>query len=729
MTLDEIFKRLPKRTLDYLACKPQEGQRHAEQVAAIQQLRDSGVDRNTAENIISPLFVRDGMPEGDARKQIYSIFSRPARPGIKHKVSSGHLFSVYKPMPTAENLLKANEDDNSKELPAPISDGALLFLQHAFESDEYVRIVQGSIDDKGKDFPASSGVTMTASEWIDRFENNPPEKTFDCMREDKLIPGVYVGINPMAKDGSKDADVSVFRHLLIEFDTIPLLDQFNLVVASQIPVSAIIHSGGKSIHALVRVDAKDRKEYNERADIILNYFKAHNPDAACKNPARTTRLPGCKRNTATVNNGRQELLQLRTGADSFIKWLDIIRDAELPVALDIDLMADFDRNNDPNCIIGNRWLCRAGTAILAGQSGIGKSSFLMQTAITWAYGKSLFGITPKMPLKSVIIQAENDDGDMSEMYQDSCRGMDIDLADRQQRAYLKEHVKIYREAVRTKQDFVRIVWRLLERDKPDLIFADPLMAYLADDAGKQDVVSEFLREQILPMILATKVIWFFFHHTPKPLRTKDKAAWSDKDMTYSSFGSSELANWPREAMTLQREGSGPENTYSLTLSKRGERSGMRDFDGNPATTIFLKHAERPKILWLRSDFKPQPNPEPELAPTKKKEEKHEEKKPAIFDNCIQEFLVVQKDFLDYWNGKNTDGSPVKNQVEIETRIQTWADLHSIRLGRGTKTSFNRIVNMLIERKLIVKNADGEFIKQAAPEPVPTVEPVEGNDPF
>ena len=55
--------------------------------------------------------------------------------------------------------------------------------------------------------------------------------------------------------------------------------------------------------------------------------------------------------------------------------------------------------------------------MIVGQSGIGKSSFAMQMAINWALGKATFGIAPECPLRSLIVQAENDRGDIAEMLQ------------------------------------------------------------------------------------------------------------------------------------------------------------------------------------------------------------------------------------------------------------------------------------------------------------------------
>ena len=46
----------------------------------------------------------------------------------------------------------------------------------------------------------------------------------------------------------------------------------------------------------------------------------------------------------------------------------------------------------------------------------------MQMAVSWALGKEVFGIKPVKHLKSLLIQAENDFGDVSEMLQGTVLG-------------------------------------------------------------------------------------------------------------------------------------------------------------------------------------------------------------------------------------------------------------------------------------------------------------------
>ena len=71
--------------------------------------------------------------------------------------------------------------------------------------------------------------------------------------------------------------------------------------------------------------------------------------------------------------------------------------------------------NDPDELLKHRFLCRKGGLLVVGQTGAGKSSLTMQMMIQWALGKSCFGIEPARPLKSLLLQAENDDGDLGDM--------------------------------------------------------------------------------------------------------------------------------------------------------------------------------------------------------------------------------------------------------------------------------------------------------------------------
>jgi hypothetical protein len=57
------------------------------------------------------------------------------------------------------------------------------------------------------------------------------------------------------------------------------------------------------MHALVKVNAKDKREFDERAHYLFDVCNANglHVDSACKDAARLTRLPGARRGVTCVN--------------------------------------------------------------------------------------------------------------------------------------------------------------------------------------------------------------------------------------------------------------------------------------------------------------------------------------------------------------------------------------------------------------------------------------------
>ena len=72
----------------------------------------------------------------------------------------------------------------------------------------------------------------------------------------------------MSGEGCKNSDVEEFRHCLIESDSLPKEEQLRKIRELNLPCSALVDSGGKSIHAIVKIDAgKDEKLYREHPDV------------------------------------------------------------------------------------------------------------------------------------------------------------------------------------------------------------------------------------------------------------------------------------------------------------------------------------------------------------------------------------------------------------------------------------------------------------------------------
>ena len=441
--------------------------------------------------------------------------------------------------------------------PAPGASEFQRFLQSAFAPTEVVCICEQVEDGK----PMTSGSFLPIEDWIARFDD-PESILFRSDRTD----GVFVRINPFRPSlySGSDNDVSAYRHVLVEFDDKPKAEQEQLLRSSGLPISVLIDSGGKSIHAWVRVDAPSRKEWDARRDLIYSSIPGIDPKN--KNPSRFSRLPGAWR-----GDQKQKLLANNLGANSWEEWLtDRETDDDKATVVTVKDLMDFDPKKDPDNLIGNRWITRGSSMIISGGTGIGKSSLMMQIIIRWCLGLDFFGIKPVKPLKIGVIQAENDKGDLAEAF----RGVVHKRFNLDQMNQLQKNLEFRTETIRTGDAFLAYARRFIHRSKLDLIVADPLFSYFGGDLSDQSEVSIFLRNKLQPILHETKVAWIWMHHVSKPQRKENGEPLTTMELAHSGFGSSELANWAREIAVLHEVGQFKPRRFQLAFCKRGSRLGL-----------------------------------------------------------------------------------------------------------------------------------------------------------
>lgn len=310
---------LPKRTLDYLASGAVEGTRNAELFDAACQFRDAGRPLDDAELQLVARATADGLSESEARQTIRSAYVKAAREPVVAGAGCSHA-STSPPVVTGP--------------PEPIEGGFLRLLSTCFRDDEYVAIAPAAEDDDGGVKPRR-GVTMTAADWRARVTK---KCGIDRCFGTKL--GLFVRVNPMKKGGSRNDDVTVFRHVLVEFDhaadgnPIPKADQYRRITDSGMPVSAVIDSGNRSLHAWVRVDAPDKAEYERRVSIVWKWFGSMDLDRQNRNPSRLSRCPEGWR-TVDGEVRPQSLLATGLGAESWAAWEAEQADLETPPFVDL----------------------------------------------------------------------------------------------------------------------------------------------------------------------------------------------------------------------------------------------------------------------------------------------------------------------------------------------------------------------------------------------------------
>jgi len=177
--------------------------------------------------------------------------------------------------------------------------GAYL-IDQLFEPGELVNIVTNSIVENGKARPGDAGQTLERNEWEARLLSPASWQA----------GGVWLRMNPLDGRGVSDANVTAFRFALIECDAIPFELQMPLLGKLPLPITAILTSGGRSLHAWVKVDARDLENYRQTVARMLALLARFGVDGKNKNPSRLSRLPGVVRRIGGADDPRQRLFYL-----------------------------------------------------------------------------------------------------------------------------------------------------------------------------------------------------------------------------------------------------------------------------------------------------------------------------------------------------------------------------------------------------------------------------------
>jgi RecA-family ATPase len=214
---------------------------------------------------------------------------------------------------------------------------------------------------------------------------------------------------------------------------------------------------------------------------------------------------------------------------------------------------------DPTELIRRRYLCEGGGMLICSYTGQGKSSLEMQMAIGWSLNLSILGIEPARPIRSLIVQAENDDGDITEMRDGVLSGLKISLAD-----YQKNSAGVFVAHSDEKRGglFIADLEKLLTQHKPNLLWLDPAFAFINGSVSDAKDVSLFLRSQLTPKLLAHRCGSVIVCHMNKPPVDDDKPM-TALNLIYAASGSIEWPNWARTSIAVMPEG----DHYCLSISQ------------------------------------------------------------------------------------------------------------------------------------------------------------------
>lgn len=401
----------------------------------------------------------------------------------------------YEKVPKVKTIPKPHEFDSCDEQ-------AIAQLEAMFEPGEYVNIVtKATKNDKGKWVPSGYGKQYIRANLCDAIRERGLEKAIGGYNAEA---GVWLRVNPMDGNGVSDENVMLCRNALVESDDMSINDQQRMLFEMNLPIVCITNSGGKSLHAIVKIDADGRNHYADRVRYMHEECERNGMtiDRANKNPGRLSRLAGVKR-----GDSEQTLMFLGIGAKDFPTWMSQEKSAQLmydygiehmnmddPPVLDEVLIDGIMRRGDKMCV--------------AGPSKSYKSFSLIQLAIAVACGGKWLGWKCKQG-RVLYINCE--------LRGESFRKRVWEVADKMgcaDRTAISENMDVWNmrgrtQPLETSKD--HIIEQAAERCY-DIIVLDPIYKLFAGDENSAQEVSEFmLAMDELAMRLHASIVYCHHH--------------------------------------------------------------------------------------------------------------------------------------------------------------------------------------------------------------------------
>lgn len=375
-----------------------------------------------------------------------------------------------------------------RELPPPVGTPVQQlsrYIETLFDSSDLVGYVTQVWEKDGKFLPQKGAWDRTAGELLEELSicDGDLGRVFGDWNPEA---GAWIRFNPLDGQGVRNENVTRFDYALVESDEMPVEEQLAVYQALELPIACLVHSGGKSLHAIVRVDALDYKEYQKRVDYLYTVCGKNGLkiDRQNRNPSRLSRMPGVTRGGQT-----QSLLATHLGRGSWQEWKDWIESVndDLPDTESLSALWDQLPPLAPPLIDG---LLRQGhKMLLSGPSKAGKSFALIELSIAIAEGKPWLEVFPCTQGKVLYVNLELDRASCLHRFRDvyaalgwTPQGLDsLDIWNLRGRSVPMDQLapKLIRRA--QKRDYAAII-------------IDPIYKVLTGDENSADQMARFCNQ-------------------------------------------------------------------------------------------------------------------------------------------------------------------------------------------------------------------------------------------
>lgn len=263
------------------------------------------------------------------------------------------------------------------------------YLSALFEPEEKVCVVvTAAQDEDGKWRPYGGSTSRTCRQLLDSLKKRSESPLADTFGTTNPDAGAWVCFNPMDGSGRRNVNVTSYRYALVESDTQDIDTQYAILQDLKLPIRLLVHSGGKSLHAIVHIGAVDYRQYQERVDYLYTVCRKHHLDVDTqdKNPSRLSRLPGFRRGEKT-----QYIVEKNIGLSDFVEWQHYIED-EMVEPLKVDNLAEIWDHMPPLKPELIEGVLRQGhKMLLVSSSKAGKTFCLIELAVAIAEGRRWLG--------------------------------------------------------------------------------------------------------------------------------------------------------------------------------------------------------------------------------------------------------------------------------------------------------------------------------------------------
>lgn len=298
------------------------------------------------------------------------------------------------------------------------------YLETLFEASENVGYVTETWEQEGdgkrKYLPTKGNCDRTAGELIELL-NKCNGDIGSVLGDYKPEAGAWIRFNPLDGKGVKNENVTDFRYALVESDCMAIEQQNAIIRELDLPVAVLVYSGGKSVHAIVKIDAPNYDEYRKRVDYLYTVCKQNGLeiDKQNRNPSRLSRMPGVMR-----NGNKQYIIDKNIGKGSWEEWKDWIESINDDLPDPESLAADWDNMPELAEPLIENVLRKGHKMLISGPSKAGKSFSLIELCIAIAEGKEWFGFKCAQG-KVLYVNLELDSASCLHRYKDVYTYMNI----------------------------------------------------------------------------------------------------------------------------------------------------------------------------------------------------------------------------------------------------------------------------------------------------------------